>query len=246
MSTAHLQVLLEPVPGLMGSMAEVRITSPSRWSVRGELLRILHTCPDDSGGSMNSGSSRSSVTGTQPRSDASADSCSPPAALLARRQRQESAAVPAAEDAAIPPQAAPGCSTCGAAVPCSSESAAESAVAPSISSSSTTSRLSCGAGSSDAGSFSGLARQSADGSADSTCTAEAEAAPPRVLGSEAVSAARTLSVAAQAAAPAEQCDGAVVQRTELADVLLCIGVVLGLCGMLVSGVLTLLPTPSVG
>jgi len=35
------QVLLEPAPGLLGGVAEVRIVAASRWSVMGELLRII-------------------------------------------------------------------------------------------------------------------------------------------------------------------------------------------------------------
>ena len=38
---APAQVLLEPADGLLGCIAEVRVTAASRWSVSGELLRII-------------------------------------------------------------------------------------------------------------------------------------------------------------------------------------------------------------
>jgi threonylcarbamoyladenosine tRNA methylthiotransferase CDKAL1 len=38
----YAQVLLAPAPGLMGAVADVRVVSASRWSVRGEVVRVLY------------------------------------------------------------------------------------------------------------------------------------------------------------------------------------------------------------
>jgi hypothetical protein len=66
--------------------------------------------------------------------------------------------------------------------------------------------------------------------------------PVIAVNREAQSPAKAPSAATEAAASAQQQDGPAAHRMELADVLLCIGVLLGLSGVLVSGVLTLLHT----
>lgn len=41
----YAQVLLPPAPGLMGAVVDARILSASRWSVRGEVVRVLYSPP---------------------------------------------------------------------------------------------------------------------------------------------------------------------------------------------------------
>lgn len=243
-----VQVLLEPVPGLMGSVAEVRITSASRWSVRGKLLRILHAgSPTGSGGGMVANSSR---PGTSGGGSGSGNTIGEGAGVVSSasgpRQRAASPAVSCAQPALAPQhaagdfasssaaEAASGCSTCGAAQPCSDRSVAASSAT----------HVSDGirAVSSDASScgIDSLGR-------DPPCVPDANEptiaeAPVPVIAAkcEGQSPAKAPSAAAVAAASAQQQDAPAVNRIELADVLLCIGMLLGLGGVLVSGVLTLL------
>lgn len=37
---AVVQVLLEPLPGLLGCVVEVQVTGATRWSVSGKLLQV--------------------------------------------------------------------------------------------------------------------------------------------------------------------------------------------------------------
>jgi threonylcarbamoyladenosine tRNA methylthiotransferase CDKAL1 len=41
----YAQVLLAPAPGLMGAVLDARVVSASRWSVRGEVVRVLYSPP---------------------------------------------------------------------------------------------------------------------------------------------------------------------------------------------------------
>jgi len=45
----HAQVLLPPAPGLMGAVADARVLSASRWSVKGEVVRVLYAPPAAAG-----------------------------------------------------------------------------------------------------------------------------------------------------------------------------------------------------
>lgn len=43
---SYTQVLLDDQPGLLGSVVDVRITRAARWSVFGEVLFMVHRCPE--------------------------------------------------------------------------------------------------------------------------------------------------------------------------------------------------------
>lgn len=243
----------------MGSTAEVRITAASRWSVRGELLRILHS-PSAEPGSIISCGSSSSVSGvTSSGTSGGGGSSSAATAGLAQpweagdtaARRHENTAADrgtAHEAAAAGAQAVPGCGTCGSGAACCMEAPAQSC----------SSGGRCG--SSDCAGRTDAAQQRQGDDAEpasdgDTATAAAAASAAAVAvargddnGAETGVAVATAQAEAKAAPAAmlsqtgPSGSSALLQEVQLVDVLLCAGAVLGLCGVLATGVLTLVQT----
>ena len=246
-------MLLEPVAGPMGSVAEVHVTSASRWSVRGQLLRILHagpaagnssstvaakgTTPGASSASAGANASGiSSTSGAGQRAASPAASCAPPA--LAPQQQHQQDATEGYASSSVADTAAPGCSSCGAAQPCSGSSVAGSAAAHAVTSGIRTDRSDASTGGMDSS-----GRQLpclTDASAEATAAEALMPVSTAMDGAQPLVKAPTATTAAKASL--QRHAASAVHRTEPADLLLYVGVVLGLSGVLVSGVLTLLQT----
>jgi len=250
-------VLIQPQPGLMGSTAEVRITAATRWSIRGELLRILHS-PSAEPGNINSGGSSSSVSSSGTSGDSGSSSAATAglaqpweAGDTAARRHEKTAADgrTAHEVAAAGAQAVPGCGTCGSGATCCMEAPAQSC---------------SGGGQCGSSDFAGRtdaaqqrqgdnAEPASDGDTATAAAAASAAAFAVARGDDNGAEAGVAAAAAQAeakAAPAAtlsqtgeaSSSSALLQEVQLVDVLLCAGAVLGLCGVLATGVLTLVQT----
>lgn len=217
-TSTYAQVLIPPEERLMGSVAEVRVLSASRWSVRGELLRIVHR----PGQPLPAGSSAGSAA-------------SPAAERPSPAEPSESVPTNKVEAA---------CSSCGAEASCCSSEAALLDGAASCSSAElqqASAALQEAVRASRAGS--GLVSGSAAGPVDRAVPDAAlqQAARAQAAEQRKADAAQPALLPAQSAQPAAQnhCAGGRACG-QTVDYLLCIGAALGLAGVLWSGVLMLL------
>jgi threonylcarbamoyladenosine tRNA methylthiotransferase CDKAL1 len=101
----YAQVLLEPAPGLMGAVVDARIVSASRWSVKGEVLRVLFS-PQAEEGEEAAGAASAKTEASSPTSAAAA-AAARARVRAAREQRAAKAAAKAAERKDAADSAAP-------------------------------------------------------------------------------------------------------------------------------------------
>ena len=219
-------MLISPEEGLLGSVAEVRILSSSRWSVHSELLRIIHPAPE----SVAAANSLVSV----PEAAENGVAAAPEAAQL-------HVSTPQQAEVGCPAQPAGVCSTCSAepagalaeAAPADSSAELRPPAAPGAPAKTSSSSGGSGGGNSPA------ARNGGGSSIEQAQIPGASTLQPLVAAKAHGQAVASCSSLACSSVPEAGSSGA-WGHVELVDVLLCVGAAIGLSGVLLSGLLTLL------
>lgn len=235
------QVLLEPLPGLMGSVVDVEITGAGRWSMTGHVAAWVHRCPSsstgDSAGDRDSGAASCGDSNSNSGATVDADVSATVVELDSGPSKERGALlkgeVPEARAAAVV-AAQEACGTCG---------------------------LVGGACSGSGGGAEASASSCQDGSCgDSSCGCTSSAADPQLAAaalladSAPAAGASSLIPSATEAAAASACSQQAEASSShsssaavgggLVDGLLKLGVLVGLLGVLLAGLLQLLHSSS--